>query len=359
MLVEQKSAHLLTVNANLAYKSCVQDELHAMLASRPPYCAQQTGAGSWGITLRAIQPDAGKPGEHPWLAAFVKQLRQEDLSPATLRGYRSDLELFLRWHASPPLETLSPVDVMNYRRHLSGEGGLQPASINRKLEALRRFCRWAHNEGKLQANPASEVKLARTVRDLRPASLDEPEVNALLRAAGQSKHGLSKRNYALVQLLLQTGLRVSESAALRISDTVVRERAGSVKIRQGQGHQQREVPLNTSVRRGLSAYLETRKPLRPGDPLITSETGAAISVRSIQSVVSALARRAQITRIPVTAHSMRHTFAVKYLEKNPGKLVALAALLGHESLDTTAIYLRPSQEEMAAGVEHSRLNAAE
>lgn len=55
------------------------------------------------------------------------------------------------------------VDVMNYWRHLAGEGGLKPASINRKLEALRRLCRWAHREGKLPANPAAEVKLARTV----------------------------------------------------------------------------------------------------------------------------------------------------------------------------------------------------
>ena len=56
---------------------------------------------------------------------------------------------------------------------------------------------------------------------------------------------------------------------------------------------------------------------------------------------------------------MRHTFALKFLERNPGKLVELAALLRHESLDTTAVYLRPSRDDMAEGVERSRLNAAE
>lgn len=274
----------------------------------------------------------------------------------TVRGYRSDLDLFLRWYESPALDKLTPVDVLNYRRHLTGDGGLKPASVNRKLGALRRFCRWAHQERKLKSNPAAEVKLARTVRDLRPVGLNEAEVNALLRAAGQSKHGLAKRNYALVQLLLQAGLRVSEVATVRVGDALLRERAGSVKI-QGKGGKPREVPLNTSARRGLSAYLEIRKPLRSDDPLITSETGSAISVRSIQSVVSELARRAKITRIRVTIHSMRHTFALKFIERNPGKLVELAALLGHESLDTTAVYLRPSQEEMAEGVERSRLNA--
>jgi integrase/recombinase XerC len=309
------------------------------------------------MTLRAIQPAARQPGDHAWLAGFLKQLRREDLSPMTVRGYQSDLRLFLRWYESPALEKLTAVDVMNYRRHLSG-GGLKPASINRKLEALRRLCRWAHREGKLAINPAAEVKLARTMRDLRPAGLTETEVTALLRAAGQSRHGLSRRNYALLQLLLQTGVRVSEAAALRVRDVVLRERAGSVKVR-GKGGKERELPLNTSARRGLGAYVETRQPLRPDDPLITSETGAAISVRSIQSAIASMARRAKITRLPVTAHSMRHTFALNYLEKNPGKLVELAALLGHESLDTTAVYLRPSQEDMAQGVERSRLNAAE
>jgi site-specific recombinase XerD len=291
------------------------------------------------------------------LIGFLKQLRREDLSAMTVRGYQSDLRLFLRWYESPALEKLTAVDIMNYRRHLTG-GALKPASINRKLEALRRLCRWAHREGKLAGNPAAEVKLARTVRDLRPVGLTEAEVTALLRAAGQSRHGLSKRNYALLQLLLQTGVRVSEAAALRVRDAVLRDRVGTVKVR-GKGGKERTLPLNTSARRGLGAYLDTRKPLRPDEPLITSETGAAISVRSIQSVITQLTRRARITRLAVTAHSMRHTFALNYLERNPGKLVELAALLGHESLDTTAVYLRPSQEEMAQGVERSRLNAAE
>jgi site-specific recombinase XerD len=146
------------------------------------------------MTLRAIQPAAQKTGDHPWLAGFLTQLRREDLSPMTVRGYQSDLQLFLRWYESPALEQLSALDVMNYRHHLAGKSGLKPASINRKLEALRRLCRWAHREGKLPANPAAEVMLARTVRDLRPVGLTEAEVSALLRAAGQSKHGLSKRN---------------------------------------------------------------------------------------------------------------------------------------------------------------------
>ena len=74
----------------------------------------------------------------------------------------------------------------------------------------------------------------------------------------------------------------------------------------------------------------------------------------MQATVSELARRAGITRIPVSPHTMRHCFALRYLKRNPGKLVELATLLGHESLDTTAVYTRPSAEELAAGLEKSR-----
>lgn len=90
--------------------------------------------------------------------------------------------------------------------------------------------------------------------------------------------------------------------------------------------------------------------------MFESSPGKALSVRGIQQLVLELARRAKLTRIPVTVHTLRHTFAHNYLKDNPGKLVELAALLGHDSLDTTAIYTRPSQEDLANDIERSRLN---
>ena len=73
-------------------------------------------------------------------------------------------------------------------------------------------------------------------------------------------------------------------------------------------------------------------------------------------MISELARRAKITRISVSPHTLRHTFALSYLQHNPGKLVELADLLGHDSLDTTAIYTRPSSESLAQDLERSPLN---
>ena len=177
--------------------------------------------------MREIQPRARIQGEHPWKAEFVLALAREDLAPLTVRGYAGDVDMFLRGYAPNKLENLSGVDLIHYRQHLAGEKGLRPATLNRRLEALRRFCRWAHEQKKLKTNVAAEVKLARTVRGVCPKGLDEPEVQALLRAAGQSAHGLGKRNYALVQVVLQAGLLVGEAANLRMADLVLHERSGA------------------------------------------------------------------------------------------------------------------------------------
>jgi site-specific recombinase XerD len=204
-------------------------------------------------------------------------------------------------------------------------------------------------------NVAAELRLARTPRGTRPKGLVAPEVQALLRAAGQSRRALARRNYAVVQLLLQAGLRVSEAAALRLGDLEIHERQGRVHIC-GKGNKERYVPLNATARRALHAYLDARKEAGTQDPVFLSETGTALSVRSIQSLITELARRAHLGRIPVSAHTLRHTFALGYLKQNPGKLVELATLLGHESLDTTAIYSLPSEEDLAAEVERSSYN---
>ena len=155
-----------------------------------------------------------------------------------------------------------------------------------------------------------------------------------------------------MQLFLQTGLRVGEAAALLVEDVVLRDRMGQITVR-GKGEKQREVPLNAAARRGLSRYLESRGEIAPNAPLFESSRGQAMSVRSMQHTVSVLAQRAKLDRITVSAHTLRHTFALEYLRDNPGKLVELASLMGHESLDTTFLYTRPSMEDLAESLERN------
>jgi integrase/recombinase XerC len=178
------------------------------------------------MTLRAIQTAEAIAAEPGWMASFLASLARDDLAPATLRGYRYDLRHFLAWHQSVQsgafaLERLAEYELIAYRQHMVA-AGRRPATVNRRLEALRRLCRWAHGTGALAADAVRGVRPMRTTRNQQPVGLTGGEVQALLRAAGASSHGLAARNYALVQLMLQAGLRVGEVAMLGMADITKR-----------------------------------------------------------------------------------------------------------------------------------------
>lgn len=294
------------------------------------------------------------------MAPFLASLARDDLAPATLRGYRYDLRHFLAWHRTVQdstfaIEGLAEYELIAYRQHMVA-AGRRPATVNRRLDALRRLCRWARGTGVLAADAARDVRPMRTARNRQPVGLTDIEIHALLRAAGASSHGLAARNYAIAQLMLQAGLRVGEVAALQVADITTNDRSGSVRIRQGKGLKAREVPLNATVRRALKQHLERRQAPDKDAPLFVSSRETTMPVRTIQAVITSLARRARLKRVAVSAHTLRHTFALGYLRDNPGKLVELASLLGHDSLDTTVIYTRPSRDDLAADLERSHLN---
>ena len=166
----------------------------------------------------------------------MDSLAREDLAPATLRGYRYDLRHFLVWHATVQpdafaLDRLAEFELIAYRQHMVA-AGRRPATINRRLDALRRLCRWARGTGTLSGDVARDLRPVRTVRNRQPIGLTDPEVHALLRAAGASTHGFAARNYALAQVMLQAGLRVGEVAALRVADITLSDRSGTLVIRE-------------------------------------------------------------------------------------------------------------------------------
>jgi len=177
-----------------------------------------------------------------WLQTFLDRLETDDLSAATRRGYRYDLLQFIAWYAglnglAPRLARLTEHDLITWRQHMMTQGGLKAASINRRLEAVRRLLRWAEANGTVTRNVALKVKSVCVTRERGPLGLTAEEVHGLLRTAGESTHGLARRNYALVQLMLQTGLRVGEVAALRRGDVDLRDRAGTVRVTERQGPQ--------------------------------------------------------------------------------------------------------------------------
>src|SRR3954471_3302016 len=229
----------------------------------------------------------------PWLQSFLARLAAEDLSAATRRGYRYDLLQFAAWYAalygSPPeLARLTEHDIIAWRQHMITQCQLKATTINRRLEAVRRLLRWAEATGAVAANVAAGVRTVRLTRERKPVGLTAAEVHGLLRAAGESSHGLARRNYALVQLMLQTGLRIGEVAALCRSDVTLRDRAGTVRVRHGKGLKEREVPLNATARRALRQLFERDPSARPEASVFRSTRDEPLPVRSIQNTIAAL-----------------------------------------------------------------------
>jgi site-specific recombinase XerD len=287
--------------------------------------------------------------EEGLLGDFARGLEEHDLSPVTARGYRHDLDRFREWieqsqgtvGSAIALARITAVDLINYRQHLVRVERLQATTINRKVQALKKLFRWARECGQVKTDVSVDLRFLPLGPRLRPPGLTAPEVQALLRAAGETRHGLAKRNYALVTLLVETGLRVGEVCQLRRGDLEVHDRSGRVRVRAGKGRKAREVPLNSNARRALRLNLADRPEPHPEDPVFLSERGGKpLALRTVQATIAELGQRAHIRRLPVTPHLMRHTFALRYLKHNPGELLELANAAGprvlghHRSLCT-------------------------
>ena len=123
-----------------------------------------------GVLTHTSSASRGLSASDPaWMAPFLDSLAREDLAPATLRGYRYDLRHFLVWHATVQpdafaLDRLAEFELIAYRQHIVA-AGRRPATINRRLDALRRLCRWARGTGTLSGDVARDLRPVRTVRN--------------------------------------------------------------------------------------------------------------------------------------------------------------------------------------------------
>src|SRR5215207_4023310 len=279
---------------------------------------------------------------------FLQDLAIEGASEKTISSYKSDLSLFISWFEQSVDETFSPhavtaSDVRDYKSHLLTVQHCKPATINRKLAALKRFFGWAEGKKMIEDSPAEAVKgVASSPR--APQSLEKREIEKLLRAV--ERYG-KKRDLAVVSILRHTGVRVSELCNLTLSDIQISERKGSIIVRSGKGGRYRDLPLNLDARKSIADYLEVRPAIR-SDYLFVNQRRQRLTPKGVQNLISKYARLAGLE--DVTPHTLRHSFGKHTLDAG-ANLVAVSALLGHQRLETTAIYTTPSQRDLEKVVE--------
>ena len=278
------------------------------------------------------------------LTRFFHHLVEHERAPLTIAGYRRDLLQFTAWYQDrfqerPVPAQLLPEELREYKAHLRDHQQLEPASVNRRLAALRSFLAWAQAEG-----ITPEIRTPKSVAQVLPPPrwLDEKEQRALARAVG--RYG-SLRDAAVVFTLMDTGIRVDEAVALRHQDLKLGERSGSLRVRQGKGRKQRTIPLGLRVRDALRQYLTTRE-----DDQDAAFVGQRVPLhaRALQLRLDKINRYAQFAEL--TPHVLRHTFGHNLAAKGV-PIQVIADLMGHESLETTRRYVQPGREDLAAAVE--------
>jgi len=274
------------------------------------------------------------------IRAYIESLNSEQ----TRHRYRAALTEFARWYRTtygqaPEVERLTESEGREWRSHLLTVKRLSAASVNLRLAAWRGLAR--HYGQSLRVRGVKRV-----TPPLDP--LNGRELGRLT-AAVAGDDWLGRRNGAIISLLGRAGLRVSELTALRLADVSLSARKGQAVIRQGKGLKERTVPLTRQARQDLSAWLAIRSAVR-SEQLFVSRSGQGLSSRDVQRLVSRAARLAGLER-SVTPHTLRHTFATRALRQGQVDLATLSHLLGHANLTTTARYLHPDQDGVAAMVE--------
>ena len=209
---------------------------------------------------------------------------------------------------------------------------------------MRAFFSWLVGED----SPAKDVSNIRIPKKA-PQALSKKQQRDLLRAV--SSHG-SKRDIAIIEVLLGTGLRVEKLLSLQIEDVTIGERSGSVIVREGKGGEFREVPLPLVTRQALSGFLseEHPNPDRPDAFLWTGQRGPLSDPSTIFRLLSKYAFLARMESFG--PHVLRHTYAHNYLKENPGDIRGLADLLGHEDINTTMRYTQTTIEDLQERVEN-------
>lgn len=304
------------------------------------------------MTTRQPKPTLSRSAQAA-LDAYQQHLCDEvDLRPATVRNYLSDLHHFIAWcetiwsegqetEQAFVLERVATPTLTRYRDHLQHDLQLQPASINRHLVSLKRYFGWTTDHQFTARNPAAVVKLI--PHRVRPAHhLADHEEAALVAATEQAS---SLRDRTLIILMLHTGLRVNEVCSLKRDHVVLHKRSGYLKV-WGKRNKYREVPLNATARQALVDYLAAQDQ-QPPFLFVSQRTRAQLTPRGVGFLIKKYARKAGLGEL--RPHDLRHRFGYRMAESVP--LHRLAQIMGHDSLDTTMIYIQGTEHDLQQAVE--------
>lgn len=267
------------------------------------------------------------------LESFVESLKSQHKSQFTVIAYKKDLEQFIGY-----LTTKEKTDVREIKKE-DIEGFIQKLlqenytkkSASRKLNSIRTFLRYLKNEGVIEQNPSLYVSHPKYQQN-PPRIFSKLEYRALRDFAKEDS-----RTYALVELLLQTGVKIGELASIKVDDV----KETTLHIRTYGASPNRDVPLNKAAKKAVDDYLKTRGD-SSNDALFITRTGKPLLVRNIRQIITRCFREVGIEN--ATVNDLRNTFIAHQLMSG-SSIEYIGKIVGHKRLSSTERFLNLVKEE--------------
>ena len=281
------------------------------------------------------------------LRRFRDYLKQEDLAQGITDIGASEARRFIyhlqnnvkRWETSP---------------YVKDSRGLSSFSVQGYARTIKAFWSWLLAEGYISHNPMVKLRLPRTENKII-ATFSPEQVKKLLDTVDR-KTPSGFRDYVMIMLLYDTGIRLSELINLDFRKI---DFSQSCLVVNGKGNRERTVPFGREVRRVLLRYMTGFRPDSDSPQIVQlflTEKGLPLRPRAVQSMLSRLGKRAGITEVRCSPHTLRHTFAKQYLMCG-GDVFSLQRILGHSSLEVVKIYINLLSSEICR--QHSKFSPAD
>lgn len=231
------------------------------------------------------------------------------------------------------------------------EGGLSANTVHGYVRALKAFSTWLNEEGYTKANVLTRLRRPK-LPQVMIQTLSDSEIIALFHQINPNTY-LGARQFVMLALLLDSGMRAGELINIRLSDIDLE--GCQIKV-MGKGRKERLVPFSSTTKRYLLRYLATFRNKDPDNPptdehLLLASDGTPLTYEGLSHSIKRMGINAGIPRLH--AHLLRHTFAVNYL-MNGGDIMSLKRILGHTTLDVTQVYMHLAEAHIK--VQHSRFS---
>ena len=288
--------------------------------------------------------------EEELINRFLEYISVErNYSEYTVNNYKNDILEFKDYLHREKFGTLDKVEVNNaaryYLAYLNGKK-LRTRSVARKMSSLRSFYRFLINEGVCEVNIFAEVNSPK-LEKLLPKFLYEEEINEMFNGINTDTL-LGKRDYAILEFMYGTGVRVSELCSIEIDDI---DYINKQVIVLGKGGKERYLPLHDLIIDALLIYvnearleLQIKNKKSISNKLFLNHHGGDLTPRGVRVILENIVKKTS-DNFHISPHMLRHSFASAMLNGG-ADLVTVQELLGHENLSTTQIYTHISKEQV-------------